>query len=299
MAIRTLAPRSRATRSPLLASGIVAAALICAAVILARVSQTGRSSEAPKTMVVAEFNTVRIPVPMELVPAGTKLKDIKLQFVDFPKHQVSADAIIDIAPFMESASVAPLPANLPLFAQNFSQLAASGNPVIERIPQGMRAMTIQVDATSAVEGWAGSGAVVDVLLVEKDRTTVVAEKVQILSAERSVTPVDGQASPNVPKTVTLLVKQEQCLAINTAIPRGRIAFALRSFNDQQNWVDTIYKAEQLKGQPQVDPSQSITGYVEVKDLNKDQTNFALSGGKWIKTEAKPQGFLAAEDSLKK
>lgn len=77
---------------------------------------------------------------------------------------------------------------------------------------------MRVDATSSVEGWAGSGSLVDVLLIQKDRTTVVAEKVKVLSSERSSSPVEGGASPSVPSTATLLVTQEQCLAINTAIP---------------------------------------------------------------------------------
>jgi Flp pilus assembly protein CpaB len=157
------------------------------------------------------------------------------------------------------------------------------------IPAGMRAMTVKVDATTAVEGWAGSGAVVDVLLVTKDQTKVVAERVKILSAERSVSPVEGGAAPNVPNTVTLLVSQEQCLAINTAIPQGKIAFALRSQRDEQNWGNTFYTSDQLKGNQTARnvAKPAISGFVTINGQNK---KFAYTDGRWVKTEEAPAGF---------
>jgi Flp pilus assembly protein CpaB len=154
-------------------------------------------------------------------------------------------------------------------------------------------MTIKVDATAAVEGWAGSGSIVDVLLIERDRTSVVAEKVRILSAERSVIPVEGQAMPNVPSTVTILVSQEQCLAINTAIPRGRIAFALRGTRDDASWTDTTFTAQRLGNSVSDEAARgesNINGFVSFTEGGETRA-YALSKGKWINTEVIPQGAL--------
>ena len=152
-------------------------------------------------------------------------------------------------------------------------------------------MTVRVDVTSSVEGWAGSGSVVDVLLVEKDRTTVVAEKIRILSAERSVSPVEGSGAPSVPSTATLLVTQEQCLAINTAIPLGKIAFALRSNHDEESWIDVTYSSERLKGGASAAKlSGSISGYASLGGTEGSRS-FALADGKWIRAESVPEGFL--------
>jgi Flp pilus assembly protein CpaB len=160
----------------------------------------------------------------------------------------------------------------------------------------MRAMTLKVDATAAVEGWAGSGTVVDVLLVEKDRTTVVAEKVRVLSAERSVSPVDSGGTPLVPSTVTLLVSQEQCLAINTAIPRGRIAFALRSGSDEDVWGDPIFTAERLKGGAVIaEERASISGYALIRG-GAGQKAYALANGRWVRAETIPEGFAISSSS---
>jgi Flp pilus assembly protein CpaB len=162
----------------------------------------------------------------------------------------------------------------------------------------MRAMTLRVDATSSVEGWAAAGAVVDVLLVQDDKTNVVAEKVKIISAERSVTPMSGgDESPSIPSTVTLLVTQEQCLALNTAIPLGRIAFALRSNRDEENWATRSFSADRLRrGGITTDTEMRITGYASVHDNgDADRKEFALSGDKWIRTDVVPEGFFSARE----
>ena len=246
--------------------------------------------------VVTDFDSVQFMVPAEPVAAGTKVKDIKFKKVSYPKHQVPSGALANIDTFSDSVVVAALPANLPLFRENISQVGHIVNPVLDKIPLGMRAMTIRVDATSAVEGWAGSGSVVDILLIEKDRTSVVAEKVRILSAERSVAPVEGQASPTVPSTVTLLVTQEQCLAINTAIPLGKIAFALRSSRDEESWADTEFNSSELMTKQILDKENtgSVKGVISFKGEDKSRS-FALTDGKWIKTDVMPQGFFVNEE----
>ncbi|MBN8549316.1 MAG: Flp pilus assembly protein CpaB [Deltaproteobacteria bacterium] len=273
---------------------ILAAAILGAAVIL-KSEIAPSQSEAKAPIVVGQFDTISLPVPVSFVPAGTKMKDIRFRNVSFPNHQVPEGALSSVTEYLEATTLAPLPANLPLFKENFSLLGGVKNPVIERIPAGMRAMSIRVDATSSVEGWAGSGSVVDVLLVEKDRTTVVAEKVKVLSAERSVSPVEGAAAPSVPSTVTVLVTQEQCLAINTAIPRGKLAFALRSGSDEDNWSDTIFTAERLTGNSALlDERAAVSGFVSVQSADGTDS-FALSNGKWVRSEVVPEGFFAARE----
>lgn len=275
--------------------GFLSASIIIAAIIVRTKSEMPKQEGEKSPIVVAAFDMVEIPVPSHPVPIGTKLRKIQWKTVSYPRHQIPKSALVDTAAFMDAVAIAPLPADLPIFEENLSFSAQAINPVVERIPSGMRAMTIKVDATTAVEGWAGSGSLVDVLLIAKDRTTVVAEKVRILSAERSIEPVEGSQSPSVPNTVTLLVTQEQCLAINTAIPLGRIAFALRSSNDEETWIDTVFTADQLKNKSIVDEKKrTITGYASVTN-DPEKKAFALADGKWIPTSLKPSGFLVGEE----
>src|SRR5690606_1867492 len=153
--------------------------------------------------------------------------------------------------------------------------------------------TLRVDATSAVEGWAVAGAIVDVLLVTKEGATVVAEQVKILSAERSVvSPDEGQ--PRVPSTVTVLVSQEQCLALNAAVNLGKIAFALRSSQDEGTWKSPQYEAARLKSLKEAQVFEGARGYIRVKQPDNEIESYTLTGGRWVKSDVRPEGFFEAE-----
>lgn len=232
---------------------------------------------------------VEIPVAESDIPAGTPVSEIRFVNISLPESEIPIGALRSLSGLASKRAASTLAAGVPLLETSFSEDNRPENPVVDSIPPGMRAMTIKVDATSAVEGWAGSGSIVDVLLVEKDRTSVIAEKVKVLSAERSVSPVDGRSSPSVPSTVTLLTTQEQCLAINTAIPLGRIAFALRSAKDEDRWLNTSFSRERFRGvSAQERPLEQVTGYAALKGANSKV--YALSGGRWTKTDVFPEGF---------
>ena len=285
--------RNRKDRSQLVGMVFLAAAIVLGALIV-RGDSTSVSASAAQTQIVAEFDTVEVPVPAHYVEAGTRIQDIRFSTIAFPTHQIPEGALLDISGLEQAKTLLPLPARLPLFPENLSVSGVRGNAVIDRIPEGMRAITIRVDATTVVEGWAGSGAVVDVLLVEDDRTTVVAELVTILSAERSVHPVAGEETPVVPSTVTLLVSQEQALAVNTALPRGRITFALRSLRDESAWNDRIYTSERFRrGSATAEPPR-VRGYVSLDGKGA----YALADGKWVRTKVRPTGFMVASGTHK-
>ncbi len=242
---------------------------------------------------VPEYNTVEVPVPVRPVPAGTLVRDIKVRMEKFPDHQIPQGALKDLRLLAESVTLVGLPGGLPIMEANIGSQDEATNPILGRIPPGMRAMTVKVDATSAVEGWARSGSIVDVLLVERTKTTVVAEQVRVISAERSLSPVDSARGSGinggVPSTVTLLVTQEQCLAINTAVPLGKIAFALRSSKDAEQWRDTHFSSEDLS-QHKKPVGKARVGGVVTFGTGAERKQYALVEGEWIPADTLPQGF---------
>lgn len=281
--------RSRRGGQNLLGFAMLAVAVVIASIIFSRQSDREVSAEVISVSpVVGQFDTVSVPVPIEPVSAGMILKDVRFTQVSFPRHQVPVGAVLEIKPFLASMAIAPLPANLPIFEKNLSMNPSASNPVIDRIPDGMRAITVKVDATGAVEGWASSGAIVDVLLVTGEGTRVVAEKVRILSAARSVNPIQNSSSDRVPSTVTLLVTQEQALTITTAAPHGKITFALRSLGDQGRWAERRYDRERLHGRDSEKPEERVEGFFRVEGEKARQ--YALRGGRWIRTEVVPAGW---------
>lgn len=240
---------------------------------------------------VPEFNVVEVPVPDRPVGAGTSIRDVPVRLEKFPEHQLPRGVVRDIGRVRDSVTLVALPGGLPILDVNLGAETEVSNPLVGRIPPGMRAMTVRVDITSAVEGWARSGSVVDVLLVEKNGTRVVAERVKILSTERSLSStVSLDSTAAVPNTVTLLVTQEQCLAINTAVAVGKIAFALRGGVDGESWRDGNFEAADLSDPEGKKRKPKVEGVVSVGD-EELKKQYALVEGKWIPAESMPAGFF--------
>jgi Flp pilus assembly protein CpaB len=242
-----------------------------------------------RTILVNEFDKVTVPVPIQKVSAGTSVSDIKFKYVEFPKHQLPHGAVTKLDEIHSAVVTAALPADLPLFRSNLSFTYSPTNPVVERIPEGMRAVTVKVDATTAVEGWASSGSLVDVLLITDKGTSVVAEKVKILSAERSLDPIENNDTPEVPSTVTLLVTQEQSLSVMAATSQGKLAFALRNDSDEGTFTRTRFPADELNVRKETH-QRKINGYIQYAQ-GKEKKEYALKDGVWIRTAGKPEGYL--------
>ena len=122
-------------------------AIVCALLLNQR-SEVQVSDNQMKPAIVAEFDTVSVPVPAQYVPTGTKLRAVQFQQIAYPRHQLPVGALVSLEGYLDSTTIAPLPANLPIFPENITKDGVSSNPVVESIPAGMRAITIQVDATS-------------------------------------------------------------------------------------------------------------------------------------------------------
>lgn len=245
---------------------------------------------------VPEFKVVEVPVPDRPVAAGISIRDVPVRFEKFPEHQLPQGVVRDIGRVRNSVTLVALPGGLPILDVNLGTGEEASNPLVGRIPQGMRAMTVRVDVTAVVEGWARSGSIVDVLLVEKHGTKVVAERVKIISTERSLSAtVSLDPSAAVPSTVTLLVTQEQCLAINTAVAVGKIAFALRGGSDGESWRDGDFEASDLSDREGKKRKPKVEGVVSVGD-GASAKRYALVEGKWIPAESMPAGFFVHQET---
>lgn len=293
MATRVGAPgrKRNVSESPSMAKVFFAIAVVCFLFMYSRKGSSGNGEES-----AAAPDSIEVVVPVAPIPAGSVMREQQYERLVVARRSVTKDVVTTVADLQSLVTTVNLAAGIPFSASNLSSSRSISNPVSGKIPPGMRAITVKVDATSSVEGWAGSGSVVDVLLVEKNRTTVVAEKVRVLSAERSTSPVEGLSMPSVPSTVTLLVTQEQTLSINTAVPLGRIAFALRSANDDSVWRDTSYSADRLSAASVPSTKhQAVTGFASIGE-GDNAKRFALTNGKWLVTSSTPDGFFVAEQA---
>ena len=112
-----------------------------------------------------------------------------------------------------------------------------GPAVAQRLRPGLRAITVALEGTGAVHGFASAGSLVDVLFrarrqsgTNRPETTVtLLENVEVLAIDNNSVP--GSRTAKDPKAVTLAVTSEQARALKIAEGNGIFSLSLRSPND--------------------------------------------------------------------
>lgn len=241
----------------------------------------------------AKLGSVWVDVPIRRVAKGEQLANISTHAISLFANEVTPNTISSLSDFRDSYALEELPPNLPITRDKLGYQPPEGGGVVERIPQGMRAITVRVDAESAVEGWARSGNFVDVIVLRSSpevglEAKVIAENVSILSAGRSTTPLaNDNMAPQAPATVTLLVSQRDALAIKTAASVGRLTFSLRGTGDAlPTSVKNSSQAEILAGAKKLaNANFRISGSAQ----GPDGASYVLTDeNRWIPAS---QGFL--------
>ncbi len=232
---------------------------------------------------IENVSFVAVPAPKTFIPAGSELSPDKFEIVKVPGNLVNENIVTDMKTFNNVQAKFDLMAGQPVKYSSLIPVVKTYSALQERIPEGMRAMTLSVDQTTSVEGWALPGSLVDVLLVKKDgKTQLVAEKVKILSLGGQL---EGDpSSPGKAKTITILVSQEQALAIASAQPLGKLAFTLRGLDDEQNWQVTHFDPANIGVKPA--PTARVEGMLKYKDESGRDVHYTILEGKLIPVEEK-------------
>lgn len=115
----------------------------------------------------------------------------------------------------------------------------SGGGLSITIPEGMRAVSIEVDAVVGVAGFVLPGTRVDVLATvmpgsDRSQTTtrIILQNVRALAADQRYQQ-EIQGEPQYVTVVTLLVTPDQAEALTLAATEGRIQLALRNTLDAE------------------------------------------------------------------
>lgn len=266
------------------------------ALLLLQHNKNSSEASTPPPQLVTDDDLVMVSTPTRPIARGERLHDVPFERKPWPKSRLSSnDYIHDIEPFRDSVAMSPLPKFLPIPVAAISSTQIDSNAVVEGIPEGMRAISVKVDAESSVEGWARSGNFVDVILVRTSNvaqsgleTTIIAENVKILSAGSSATPITtSNTAPRAPGTVTLLVGQVDALRIKAAASIGRLTFALRGVGDIQPTKSRSVLQRDLLGSPQSASATTHTynGFAR----GPDGSYYVLDrGSRWLKTSSPPK-----------
>ncbi len=211
--------------------------VVCSLVALLAL-YSGASASSPKPVQVEapvepQVKMVDVLVPVQDVEAGKPLEPGMFRRESRPQVGVSPRVVRDFEEIQGQFARSLIVAGQPLHRDYITSVRPT-NQITANIPEGYRAVTISVDARSAVEGWVRPNARVDVMWASNVRgrpgITMIVQNAKVLSAERNT---DSKVQPGtpVPSTVTLLVTAADAAKINLAQTTGSLTLQLRGDND--------------------------------------------------------------------
>lgn len=237
---------------------IVFAGAIVVAVLVALLVQVSLKSNEPVPKNTAQEARVEILVADKNLALGRELSPGDLRWQNWPKSGVfpgavirkdsqSADEVLQGRLARNIAEGEPVMKSALLDAAGPNFVAASLEP-------GMRAVSIEVSASSMVAGFIGPGDYVDVILTYKETirspdedpriqnmiamnldklaTETILQKVKILAVDQSAQRPEDNAV-KVGKTVTLAVTVQDAEKIALAEELGHLTLSLRGVGDEE------------------------------------------------------------------
>ena len=212
--------------------------LVIGAVFVTQSQSVARSNVGAESQEEVTLGTVVLIAANTKIPKGSKITAANIREVHWPRDQVPEGAARSQEDVENMFANATLPENQPILRSSLSATAPSVG-IEPHLPPGHRAITINVTATTGVEGWATAGAHVDVLLTYLDsrdgttKTRLIVENAIVLSfggnaktQERDDNRAGTPASEI--STATLAVPFQDSLKIQTALAMGKITLALRN-----------------------------------------------------------------------
>ena len=237
------------------------------------------------------FGTVLLVAPTKRIPKGTKLNASYLREINWPRDQVPEGAVRSINDVDGMFASAILPENQPVLRSSVAPNPPSQG-ISDLLPAGHRAITVEVNAVSGIEGWATPGVHVDVFLTYLDpkeqsyKTRLAVENAVVLSyggKAKKETEADIDR-PDVKSTVTLAVPFEDSLKIQTATAMGKITLALRNKDDMRGNGTAEFGADDWEGpkaKPQPENKFLSPGFASYTDHTGKQHEFVLGkDNKW-------------------
>lgn len=221
------------------AGGAFLSLLVVVGAVFSIKSGEEKPKEAPVVALQPESATVTLYAPEKPLRVGTKLTDVKFKEIIWPRNQIPEGAVRDLAQLKDKYAREALDPGTPITTNSISN-----EPVTVSLPltPGMRAITIEVDETASIEGYARPGTRVDVTLTYMNdkqlATRVLVPNARVLSfggdMSQGVRPNQGGAVRVASKsTITLEVSAEEALSIQTAKQLGRLGLIMRDASDDK------------------------------------------------------------------
>jgi pilus assembly protein CpaB len=198
-------------------------------------------SEDPVPLQAAEPSRTVVVAARDL-PAGAILRREDVEAVGWPGSAIPEGYATQAGEVVGRGLITEVKKNEPLLDWKLARKEAGGGLPIT-IPEGMRAVSVEVDEVIGVAGFVLPGTRVDVLVTvmpgnDRSQTTtrIILQNIHALAADQKYQQ-DVEGEPQYVTVVTLLVTPPQAEALTLAATEGHIQLALRNTLDTEE-VDT-------------------------------------------------------------
>jgi pilus assembly protein CpaB len=205
--------------------------------------------------VAEEQQLARIAVANNDMEFGAALTRDNVRLVNWPADSVPQGAYRDseFDALLSGGNVAirPIARGEPVLLSRISERAV----LSANIPEGMRAVTVPVDAVSGVAGFVTPGDVVDVLLTRQipgdgangddKMVSVILESVPVLAIDLRADEQNSQAALGKTATLQATPRDAQKLVLATQV--GRLSLALRNIESLDNGSRATVTTRDLGG----------------------------------------------------
>jgi pilus assembly protein CpaB len=170
------------------------------------------------------------------LPAGTIVRREDLESIEWPGGAVPEGFNSELGEVVGRGLIVEVRENEPMLDWKLADKEAGGGMTIT-IPEGMRAVSVEVDEVVGVAGFVLPGTRVDVLATvmpgtdrRQTTTRIILQNIRAVAADqRYQQEIEGE--PQYVTVVTLLVTPEEAEVLTLAATEGRIQLALRNTLD--------------------------------------------------------------------
>lgn len=186
--------------------------------------------------------TTQIVVAAKKLDLGYRITKDDVKLAEWPKSTPLEGSLDKIELAVDRGTITSLLPNEPILESKLAPKGA-GAGLMTMIPEGMRALSIQVNSVIGVAGFVLPGSRVDLVLTavppkdvrgakeEEMASKIILENLEVLAAGQNVQrDVDGK--PQTVQDVTLLVTPDQAQRVALATGDGRIQLVLRNPMDK-------------------------------------------------------------------
>jgi len=207
--------------------------------------------------------TTKVVAAAKKLDLGSLLTKEDVQLIEWPKSTPIAGSFSDPNLVIGRALMVPAQINEPILESKLAPKEA-GAGLTAIIPEGMRALTIQVNTIIGVAGFVMPGSRVDLILIgvppkdvkgakgEETASKIILENLEVLAAGQNVQR-DVNGKPQSAQDVTLLLTPEQAEKVALATGDGRIQLALRNPMDKEAAEPPLVVRTSLYTGPTMEP----------------------------------------------